>query len=80
MSSEAVRDALLWCTVMNVGLLAVWSILCLLPHEWIYRLTSKCFRITEEQFDAINFGGIVFYKVSIFLFNLVPYVALRIVL
>jgi hypothetical protein len=32
-----------------------------------------------EQFGAINFAGIALYKLGILLFNLVPYVALRIV-
>jgi uncharacterized protein DUF6868 len=37
------------------------------------------FRPTTEQFDAINFAGIMTYKVGILLFNLVPYLALVIV-
>jgi hypothetical protein len=49
------------------------------PHQWIYHLWGKWFRLTAEQFDAINFAGIALYKLGILLFNLVPYVALRIV-
>jgi len=79
MNIEAVRNALLWCTVINVAMLVVWSLLWALPHEWIYRLTSRRFRLTAEQFDAINFAGIVLYKLGILFFNLAPYVALRIV-
>ncbi len=79
MNIEAVRNALLWCTVINVAMLVVWSLLWALPHEWIYRLTSRRFRLMAEQFDAINFAGIVLYKLGILFFNLAPYVALRIV-
>ncbi len=78
MNIMVIRDALFWCAVMNFGLLAVWSLLLVLPHEWMHRLWSKWFRIPVEQFDAINFAGIVFYKISIILFCLVPYLALRI--
>jgi hypothetical protein len=60
-------------------LLAVWSLLFVMPHEWVYRLWSRWFRLSIEQFDAVNFAGIVLYKVGILLFNLIPYVALRIV-
>ena len=74
-----VRAVLLWCTVINFGLLAFWSLLIMLAHDWIHRLMSKWFRLSSEQFDAINFAGIVFFKVGVILFNLVPYVALRIV-
>jgi hypothetical protein len=79
MSIEVVRGALLWCAIMNFGLLAVWSLLFVMPHEWVYRLWSRWFRLSIEQFDAVNFAGIVLYKVGILLFNLIPYIALRIV-
>ena len=78
MSIEVVRNALLWCTFLNYALLLVWFLLYALPHNWLYRLCAKWFRITPEQFDAINFAGIVLYKTAVLLFNLVPYVALRI--
>jgi hypothetical protein len=79
MSIEVVRGALLWCVIINFGLLAVWSLLFVLPHEWLYRLWRRWFRLSTEQFDTVNFAGIVLYKVGILLFNLVPYIALRIV-
>ena len=79
MNIVIVRDALLWCAIINFGLLAVWSLLFLLSHEWLHRLSTKWFCMSVEQFDAINFAGIVLYKTGIFLFNLTPYIALRIV-
>ena len=79
MSVDVVRNFFLWCTVINYLVLVVWFLLVAFPHQWIYRLWGKWFRLTAEQFDTINFAGIAFYKVSILLFNLAPYVALRIV-
>jgi hypothetical protein len=79
MSMEMARNALLWCAVLNFGLVVVWFWLYALAHEWLYRLWGRWFRLTAEQFDTINFAGIALYKVGILLFNLVPYVALRIV-
>jgi hypothetical protein len=79
MDIEVARNALLWCTVINYGLLMLWFVLYTLPHTWLHRLWGRWFRLTTEQFDAINFAGIVIYKVGILLFNLVPYVALVIV-
>jgi len=79
MSIEMVRSALLWCAVLNYVLLMVWFLLFVLPHGWLYRLCSRWFRLTLEQFDVINFSGIVLYKVAILLLNLVPYLALRII-
>ena len=79
MSIEVARHALLWCSVINYILLAIWSTLFVLPHEWLYRFWARRFRVTAEQFDTINFGGIVFYNMGIFLLNLVPFLALTFV-
>jgi hypothetical protein len=78
MSIDVISNVFLWCTVINYAVLLVWVLLILLPHEWVYRLWGRWFRLTAEQFDAINFAGIAFYKLGILLFNLVPYLALRI--
>jgi len=79
MTIEMLRSALLWCSVINYGLLILWFLLFVIPHEWMYRLYGRWFRLTAEQFDAVNLAGIVLYKLAILLFNLVPYVALRII-
>ena len=79
MSPEILRNFLLWCTVINLGFLLIWSLLFVFPHNWLYRSSARWFRMTAEQFDAINFAGITFYEVAILLFNLVPYIALSIV-
>ena len=67
---------LLWCTVINYGLLLVWALLFLLAHDWMLRLHGRWFRLTVEQFDALHYAGMTLYKLAIILFNLVPYLAL----
>ncbi len=79
MSLTMIRDALLWCTILNFVLVAVWVLLFMLPHDWMHGLWGRWFRLPVEQFNAVNFAGIVFFEMGIFLFNLVPYIALRIV-
>jgi len=78
MSIEVARNVLLWCAMINYGMLIVWFLFFLLPHEWLYRFYGRWFHLTVEQFDAINFAGMVLFKIGIMLFNLVPYIALRI--
>ena len=77
MNPATVRSVLLYCTLINFGVLALWGVLMLLPHDWMRRLWVR--QDSAEQFDAINFGGMVLYKILIIVFNLVPYVALLIV-
>jgi hypothetical protein len=79
MSIAMIRDILLWCAVINYGVLLVWFLFFLLAHDWIYRLHSRWFYLSREQFDAIHYIGMALFKSGILLFNLVPYVSLHIV-
>lgn len=78
MNIDMLREAVLYCTIINLGLLTFWGLLFLLPHEWMYRWVGRVFRLSAEQLDAINYAGIVLYKLAVLLFNVVPYLALRI--
>jgi len=80
MSVANVRDVFFWCGVINYGLLLVWALIyVILPHEWIKQLVSRFYGIRSDRFDEMNYNGIVFYKILIIVFNIVPYIALRIV-
>ena len=79
MSLATARSVLLWCMLINLGGLALWGLLIVLPHGWSHRLWGRWLRISPEQFDTVNFAGILFYEILIFVFNVVPYLALLIV-
>ena len=77
MTLNAIKDFLLWCVAINYFLLIIWVAIITLAHDWFYRLNARCFKVEVGQFNAINFAGIAFYKIGIFLLNLVPLVALH---
>jgi len=52
MNLEIARNLLFWCTVLNFGLLLLWGVFMLLPHAWLYRLWSRWYRISPEQFES----------------------------
>jgi len=79
MTFDTLRGVLGWCAVINIGLLMFWSLLVTVAHDWVYRMHSKKFKISIETFDTINYAGITFFKIVIFVFNIIPYFALRIV-
>ena len=70
---------LIWCTVINYAILLVWFGVFMFGHDTLYRLHSRWFRISAEQFDAINYGGMAVYKIGIMLFCLVPLIAMHFV-
>jgi len=45
----------------------------------MYRFHSKWFNLSVDKFDAIHYAGMALFKTAILLFNLAPYLALRIV-
>jgi hypothetical protein len=78
MNIETAREALLWSTVINFGVLLCWFLFFQFAHDWMYQFHSRWFRLSVEQFDGIHYAVMAVYKIGIILFNLVPYVALRI--
>ena len=78
MSIETLTHLFLYCTIINFLFLALWAVLSLLPHAWVYRLVTRLCGVTAGQFDAINVGGMLLYKIAILIFNLAPWLALRI--
>ncbi len=79
MTVEVIRYALAWCSVINVGLLLWWVLWLWLAHDFVYRIHGKWFKLSVERFDAIHYAAIIFFKICIILFNIAPYLALRIV-
>ena len=79
MTIEKVRAVLGWCSVINIGFLLLWWLMFSFANDWIYRIHGLWFKIPAETFDAIHYGGIAAFKIAIFMFNLIPYIALRIV-
>ena len=79
MTIDLVRDALLWCFIINIGILLWWFLFFTLAHDWVYQFHGKWFKLSVDKFDAIHYAGMAFFKICIFLFNIVPYFALRIV-
>jgi len=78
MSIEMVRRALLWCAVINYEILLIWFLFFMLAHDWMYLLHSRWFHLSVDQFDMLHYAGMAIFKIGILLFNVVPYIALRI--
>ena len=79
MTLEIIRDILAWCSVINIGLLLLWFLFFVLDHDWVYRMHGKWYNLPVDRFDTIHYAGLLFFKMFVFMFNIVPYLALRIV-
>jgi len=79
MSIELIRAALGWCILINAGIFLCWFLWFALARDFMYRMHGKWFTLSEEQFDGIHYAGMALYKIGIWLFTIVPYLALHII-
>lgn len=70
---------LLWCSVINMGFLLFSMLMIKALRGFIYRVHGKLFNLPPEKIDSLLYLMLGVYKLGIFLFNIVPYIALRII-
>ena len=68
-----------WCTIINVALFILSAIMFIAAPDFIYNWHGQLFHMPREAFDMVLYSFLGLYKVVILVFNLVPYVALRII-
>jgi hypothetical protein len=78
MNTETLRNFLLWCTIINYGILLLWFALYIALRGSLFRMLGKWFDLSDERINVLMFQGMTVYKVGVFIFNLAPLVALYI--
>ena len=78
-SIHVAREILGWCTVLNGGFLLIAALLLLVAREPIQRLHASMYGVSEDDLPRAYFQYLGQYKIAIFVLNLAPYIALRIV-
>lgn len=76
MSLEELRRFLLYCTIIDYALLLWWFFVFAKFRHELYRLHNRWFEIPQDMFDRIHYNLMGLFKIGIFLFNLVPLLAL----
>jgi hypothetical protein len=75
---DPLLDFLFWSAVINLGLLLISFLAFTLGRDFIYKFHGKWYDIKKDEFNAVIYSGMLFYKICILFFNIVPYVVLRI--
>ena len=78
-SLDAFTGFLGWCSVINLGMLAISSLALVLMRGPITASHGKMFGLSEADLSRAYFQFLAHYKIIILVFNLVPYIALKIV-
>ena len=78
MTIDTIQAVLGWSTLINFSLLIWWAFFILLAPDWTYKMHSKFFSISKDTFNTVHYSGMAFFKLLVIVFNLAPYLALRI--
>lgn len=76
---ETVTSLLGWSTIINTGLLIFSTIMMVSMRGFIRKVHGKLLRISEGELDSEYFRFLANYKLLIIFFNLVPYIALKLI-
>ena len=76
-SIEVTTEFLGWCTVINISLLVLSTIMLTFMRSWIVSFHARMSGVDEADLPKIYFEYLGNYKILIFVFNIVPYFALR---
>jgi hypothetical protein len=75
---DPLLDFLFWSAVINLGLLLISFLAFTLGRDFIYKFHGKWYDIKKDEFNAVIYSGMLFYKICILFFNIVPYIVIRI--
>ncbi len=78
-SLETLRAFFGWCTVLNMGILLIAGIVAGPMRGVVSGIHAKMYGLGEADLSRAYFQYLAHYKTAIFVFNLVPYIALVII-
>jgi hypothetical protein len=78
MTMTELRHLLLISTLINYAIVTIWFLVFIYAHETLYRLHTRWFRLSPQNFDKIHYSAMAAYKIGVLLLNLVPFITLSI--
>ena len=79
MDLQTLTSFFMWCSIINGALLAFWTAMFGLAPDLVHRTQKIWFPGPRETFRVVMYSYLGFFKALFLIFNLVPYVALRII-
>ncbi|WP_026244359.1 DUF6868 family protein [Dasania marina] len=79
MSIEQASQLLLYSCLLNYSVLFIWFLVICCGKDLLRRIHSCWFTLSEKRFDEIHYQLMGMYKLLIFVFNLSPYIVLKMV-
>ncbi len=78
MTLDSLATFLGWCAVINIGVLLLSTLLVCVLKDWVVGIHSKMFKLNPADLPMAYFEYLGNYKIAIYILNIVPYIALKI--
>ena len=79
MDIQSLTDFFMWCSIINCGLLLLSSFFLWIKQDFVYKIQGKFVSLSKEQLEIFFYGYIALFKIFVIVFNVVPFVALKII-
>ena len=78
MSIELLKELVGWMTLINLGFYILTAFFCVIFKKLVISVSGNMFGVNEDTGKAIIYGYVGMYKLLFITFNLVPWLALTI--
>ena len=79
MTLEQITEFFKWMSIINIAIMVGSSIVVMLIKDSMCKMHGKMFGIKPENIAVIAYGYLGLCKAMVITFNLVPYIALKII-
>lgn len=79
MDVQTLTGFFMWCTILDGGMLVLWTIMFMAAPGFVYRMQSRLFPIPRETFNTVMYSFLGLFKIVFIVFNVVPLIALLII-
>jgi len=77
MDMQTLTVFLMWCTIIDCGLMIIWTLIFRFSPDLVYRSQKLFFpTVTKDQFNLIIYSFLGFFKIIFLIFIAVPFVVL----
>jgi len=78
MTVEALTTFFGWCSIINIAVMLLSTLAITLFRAPVVRIHSRTFQVNPDDLPMLYFNYLANYKIAIYMFNIVPYIALKI--
>ena len=78
MNFDIITDFFMWCSIINVSIIFISVIVFSLFSNFSYNNNKNLFSGNQIEFKKVIYTILLYYKVIVIVFNVVPYLVLTI--